>query len=324
MVRLMANHPFGSGGTLRMRSTHYGSTTMPPHETPAVEQSRLHADHHLAKLDGQGRLPLRAPARALGWPPRSAIGLTVEDGILRVSDPRGAFIESEGVRANLDLRSRLQVPSGVRAVTGLLPAGRDHALRRPPASEAESARNPIIARLQADLADLAKRRRNVLDQTEEYEPSGDEEVDRDCRGELRQRLTDLAQEHKAKAQQPKALSAASPASEDDPTVLDQLPSTVGVDLTLVPEQLLRDLYDSFNLELRYHASERAVTIRVTVREDRVPDIRAAIDQATTAPPPPRSNGHHPPDDGSSAANRSPVFVPGAGVEPARPRRAREV
>jgi hypothetical protein len=71
---------------------------------------------------------------------------------------------------------------------------------------------------------------------------------------------------------------------EDPTILDQLPPTT-IDLAAVPEDLRRALYDSFNLELRYHGPERAVTIRVTVRQDRVPDIRAAIEQADTGPTP---------------------------------------
>ena len=44
--------------------------------------------------------------------------------------------------------------------------------------------------------------------------------------------------------------------------------------------VLRDLYESFNLEVRYQPDDHAVTIRVTVREDRLPSIHAALDGAT--------------------------------------------
>jgi bifunctional DNA-binding transcriptional regulator/antitoxin component of YhaV-PrlF toxin-antitoxin module len=52
----------------------------------------------------------------------------VDDGILRLSDTRGAFIEAEGVTVDLDQRWRLQVPYGIRATTGLHPGVRVIAL----------------------------------------------------------------------------------------------------------------------------------------------------------------------------------------------------
>jgi hypothetical protein len=47
------------------------------------------------------------------------------------------------------------------------------------------------------------------------------------------------------------LAAPAPEPDDDPTLLEQLPVVSGADLTAVPEELLRDLYESFNLEVRY-------------------------------------------------------------------------
>lgn len=111
--------------------------------------------------------------------------------------------------------------------------------------------NPIETRIRTELADLAKRRLNVLTQMEEYEPTGDKEIDRDCRAELRHRQADLASQYKLKTEQLTALAAPAPEPHDDPTLLDELPVVTGTDLTAVPEKLLRDLYESFNLEVRY-------------------------------------------------------------------------
>lgn len=185
---------------------------------------------------------------------------------------------------------------------------RHDALRVPETPATKPDTSPAVARLEAEIADLAKRRRNILDQIEEYEPTGDDDLDRDCRADLRQRLADVAQRHKTKTGQLAGMSAPTTEARDDLTVLDQLPPTT-IDLAAVPEDLRRGLYDSFNLELRYHGPERAVTIRVTVRQGRVPDIRAAIDRVGAGPPP-----------GTTSDERSLVLGARGGV---RTRTARE-
>jgi hypothetical protein len=77
-----------------------------------------------ATIDEQGRLALRGLARELNWRPRQPVGLTVDEDLLRLSDTRGAFIEAEGVVVALDGRCRVQLPYGVRLMTGLLPGTR--------------------------------------------------------------------------------------------------------------------------------------------------------------------------------------------------------
>jgi site-specific DNA recombinase len=154
---------------------------------------------------------------------------------------------------------------------------------RKPHQTIEPAPNPTAVRLQAEIADLATRRQNLLAQMEEHQPTGDDEIDRDLRARLRDRYAQVAREHKANSEQLTALTAHREEPDDDPTVLDQLPVITGNDVAAVPEALLRNLYDSFNLQLRYHAPDRTVTIRVTVREDRIRDIRSAINQVTSPP-----------------------------------------
>ena len=147
-----------------------------------------------------------------------------------------------------------------------------------------------MERLQAEVTDLTQRRSNVLAQMEELTPSGDDDVDRDLRDQLRRRYSDLARDAKAKSQQLDTLLAAAPeADNDDPSVLEQLPVVTGADLADLPEALLRALYESFQLQVRYHHDKHAVTLRVTVRDDRIPAMRDAIEQATNPPPPEHGN-----------------------------------
>jgi hypothetical protein len=94
--------------------------------------------------------------------------------------------------------------------------------------------NPAIARLQGELADLDRRCQNVLDQIEEYEPTGDDDIDREFRLEFRHRYTDLSQLHKTKANQLTSLAMPTPLGQDYPSLLDDLP-LAALSLADVPE-----------------------------------------------------------------------------------------
>ncbi len=107
--------------------------------------------------------------------------------------------------------------------------------------------------------------------------TGDEEIDRDLRSRLHARYIGLARDHKT--EQLTAPTTRQEGPPDDPTLLDELPTIRATDLGDLPEQLLRDLYDSFILELRYQAASHSVVVRVTVRADRIAEIRTTIDQA---------------------------------------------
>jgi hypothetical protein len=78
----------------------------------------------IATVDGQGRLALRRPARRAGWLPGQAVVLTVDRGVLHLTDPAGSSAEVVGVVVVLDDRHRAQVPYGLRVMTGLLPGVR--------------------------------------------------------------------------------------------------------------------------------------------------------------------------------------------------------
>jgi hypothetical protein len=75
---------------------------------------------HVRTVDDEGRLDLKPPTPGVAWSPHQAVGLTVEADLLRLSDVHGAFDERTGARVELDERSRLRLPYGVRLMTGLL------------------------------------------------------------------------------------------------------------------------------------------------------------------------------------------------------------
>ncbi len=195
---------------------------------------------------------------------------------------------------------------------------RHEALRTPLGEQTETKPDPATERLQAELADLHRRIRNVLSQLEDVEPTGDDEIDRDLRSELRHRYAELARQQKAKAAELAQHDAPKPREpEDDPTILDHLPTMLPVDLADIPETLQRDLYNAFNLELHYDANEHVVTIRATVRAGAIPNIQTSLIRTAepdTVPEDDRNMGR---DMGSAAhvpAVRTPAhrITPGSG------------
>src|SRR5947199_289016 len=59
----------------------------------------------------------------------------------------------------------------------------------------------------------------------------------------------------------------------DPSLLDQLPISQ-IDLTRLKEDHQRRLYDAFHLEMRDHAPDRRITIRVTITAATLPALAA--------------------------------------------------
>lgn len=171
---------------------------------------------------------------------------------------------------------------------------REEALRTPDRRASKPAPQPAVARLQTELKDLEKRRQNVLTQIEELEPTGDDAIDRDLRAQLRRRYVDLTREHQTKTERLVALADNSPARDgtDDPSILDHLPPPSPTDLAGVPPEHLRTLFDAFNLELRYQPADRAVTIRVTIKESRLREIHDAVARAVTCPNHTWPDGNH--------------------------------
>jgi site-specific DNA recombinase len=65
--------------------------------------------------------------------------------------------------------------------------------------------------------------------------------------------------------------------------LNLLPVT-SRDLTTLPEDIQRQLYDAFHLQIRYHHTQRRVTIQVTLSAANAPDLAQRITAATDGAP----------------------------------------
>ncbi len=133
--------------------------------------------------------------------------------------------------------------------------------------------SPVLQRLTKEVADLKRRGDNLMAQIEKFAPTGDEDVDAEFRERLRRRYMEVAQQRKAKAAELAALTAGQEDGErNDPSLLEELPTLV-VTLWEIPENLRRELFDSFNLQVRYRYVEHEVVVRVTVKESAMEAVR---------------------------------------------------
>lgn len=86
-----------------------------------VGRSMPSVDLQLVTVDAAGRVPLRRAAGTLGWTAGCHVGLTLHDGVLRLSPDVGQLA---GIDVVLDGRLRVQLPYGVRATTPFRPGTR--------------------------------------------------------------------------------------------------------------------------------------------------------------------------------------------------------
>lgn len=163
---------------------------------------------------------------------------------------------------------------------------------------AEKTPPPAVVRLTREIADLERRRENLMTQMEEFAPTGDPEADADLRERLRRRFAEVTREHKGKTTEVANLTAQNAVDAPDaPELLEELP-TFAARLWTVPDDLLRELFDSFNLEIRYRHTDHSVIVRVTMKESSMPVIKAVTSKIADTP------------EGVSA-NDSAFLVPGA-------------
>jgi hypothetical protein len=146
--------------------------------------------------------------------------------------------------------------------------------------------------LRVQLAKLERAQHNFLAQLEAFEPTGDDEADAEWRSHLQKRFTTTIMERRRTTAQIAALGAqASPTSasnHEHAALMDLLPVT-SQDLTQLPEDVQRQLYDAFHLQIRYHHGQRRVTIRITINAATVhalaDSVATAVGAATPRPHP---------------------------------------
>jgi hypothetical protein len=105
--------------------------------------------------------------------------------------------------------------------------------------------------------------------------------------------------------------------ERDPRLLDHLP-VIETDLGRLPEDIERELFDGFQLQVRYHQPTRRVTLWVTIDGEAIPRLTAASQaiMQRTGPPSPETQKN---PDGKgrrgSLAGRAPAGLPEHGKRP---------
>ena len=133
------------------------------------------------------------------------------------------------------------------------------------------------------IADLKRRRDNLIAEIEDQPSTGDPDADRAYRQSIQHRFAELTTEHRGRTQELARLAAAIPPQPaSDPELLEQIPG-LPVALNRVPEPLQRRLYDAFQLHIRYNRPRHETVIRVTIRASTLPTLTQVISQVTSNP-----------------------------------------
>jgi site-specific DNA recombinase len=145
----------------------------------------------------------------------------------------------------------------------------------PPPAKDDAQRTALAARVEQ----LTRAQTNLMAQLEDYAPTGDDEIDGEWRAMLQRRFAAVTAERNAARSQLAALktpSVPAPARPaDELALLAALPCTP-TDLTLLPEEDQRQLYDAFHLQVRYNRAKHQLTLRVTINAATVDALAAAV------------------------------------------------
>jgi Recombinase/Recombinase zinc beta ribbon domain len=123
--------------------------------------------------------------------------------------------------------------------------------------------------LRKQLDQLGRAQVNLMRQLEDYEPTGDDDIDSEWRTALQRRFAQIADERRTVSASLTALDKQTPSEgRGNPALLDLLPQGA-VDPTLLPEEDQRELYDAFHLQVRYDRAKHQVTLRATIYAEAV-------------------------------------------------------
>lgn len=149
-------------------------------------------------------------------------------------------------------------------------------------------RTAELTALRSRIAELARQQTNLVAELRDYQTTGDSQTDQQWREQLRTsfatvstRRRDLEAELASRAARPASVSA-------DPALLDELPIVHG-DMGDLPEDLERELFRGFQLQVRYHHPTGRVTLRVTIASEAITQLtatsRTLLERTTTSRPP---------------------------------------
>jgi site-specific DNA recombinase len=138
------------------------------------------------------------------------------------------------------------------------------------------------ATLRKQLDQLARAQVNLMRQLEEYEPTGDDDIDNEWRTTLQRRFSKIATDRRSTGQRLSELSKQEPNQDaGNPELLSLLPQRA-IDVTLLTEEEQRELYDAFHLQVRYDRTRHQVTLRVTIHAEAVDQLSRKIHAAGRA------------------------------------------
>lgn len=136
--------------------------------------------------------------------------------------------------------------------------------------------------LRAEIADLARAQDNLLTQLERYQPTGDPDIDDEWRMSLQRRFAAVVAERRAKTTRLTELDHNDDqAGPGDSDLIDALPQAE-IDITRLPEEQQRLLYDAFHLQVRYHEPSNAVILRITLDAETAPVLAQMIQKIADA------------------------------------------
>lgn len=128
------------------------------------------------------------------------------------------------------------------------------------------------AALEAQLSNLQRSQANLISELEKFEPSGDDDVDAALRAGIKSRFAAvIAEQNSIKESLAAAKEQARSLAPVDLAMIDEL-SLASIDLSRLPEDETRALFDIFHLELRVHPTRHDLVIRVTVTSDTAPTL----------------------------------------------------
>jgi hypothetical protein len=135
------------------------------------------------------------------------------------------------------------------------------------------------ARLAAEILELQQRQSNLITELGKFTPTGDADFDDAWRSGIQAQFAAVVAEQRSRKQLLAGIAREEQAlAPIDVDLLDCLPQG-NIDLSRLPEDQQRRIYDAFHLELRYNALNREVTIRVSITADTAPILAATIDSA---------------------------------------------
>ncbi|UWZ59398.1 recombinase family protein [Dactylosporangium aurantiacum] len=141
------------------------------------------------------------------------------------------------------------------------------------------------ARCARQIDDLDAANKNLIASLQQMTSSGDPEIDAQWRAEIQRQFTENAKRRQALAAEVEELAkAARPKRVGARELVDQLPQ-VELNVLDLPEEKLRQLFDAFQLEIRYDRHLQRITLRVAVRAEMVDVIRQAAAEAAASSPP---------------------------------------